>query len=100
MTEVFGLDGADFFFKAGFGDRGFFDVDIGMTIAEVVEQAEAVFLEGFGELGLEGLEDGEVGKTLEVVGIFDAHQPGGESVTEVGEAERPIAVEELDEGLV
>ncbi len=35
LAEVFGLDGADFFFEAGFGDRGFFDVDVGMAIAQV-----------------------------------------------------------------
>ena len=108
MTEVFGLDGADFFFKAGFGDRGFFNVDVGMTISEVVEQAEAVFLEGFGELGLEGLEDCEMGETAEIVGIFDTHQPSGEGVAQIGEAEGTSlqrrgyanAVEKFDEGLV
>ena len=100
FAEVFGLDGADFFFEAGFGDRGFFDVDVGMSIAQVVEQAEAIFLEGFGEVGLEGLKDFEVGETLEIVGVFDTHQPGGEGVAEVGEAEGTITMEKLDEGLV
>ena len=100
LTEVFGLDGADFFFETGFGDRGFFDVDVGMTISEVVEQAEAIFLEGFGELGLERLEDGQVGETLEVVSIFDTHQPGGEGVAQIGEAEGTIAMEKNYEGLI